>query len=61
MVVRRDELRASKAMQQRVFDNPKIEILRHTEGKEIVGDGNMMTGIVVFNNQTQEEQTLEAG
>lgn len=61
LLVRRDELRASKAMQQRVFDNPKIEVLRHTEGKEVIGDGNMMTGIIVTNNQTGQETTLDAG
>ncbi len=61
LLVRRDELRASKAMQQRVFDNEKIEILRHTEGKEIIGDGKMMTGMLVTNNQTGEEKTLDAG
>lgn len=61
LLVRRDELRASKAMQQRVFDNKKIEILWNTEGKEIVGDGNMMTWLVVVNNKTNEEQTLDAG
>lgn len=61
LLVRRDELRASKAMQQRIFDNPKIEVLRHTEGKEVIGDGRMMTGIVVTNNQTWQETTLDAG
>lgn len=61
ILVRRDELRASKAMQQRVFDNEKIEILRHTEGKEVIGDGKMMTGMIVTNNQTGEEITLDAG
>jgi thioredoxin reductase (NADPH) len=60
MLVRRDELRASKAMQQRVFDNPKIEVLWNTEGKEIIGDGNMMTGIIVANNKTGEEITIQA-
>jgi thioredoxin reductase (NADPH) len=60
MLVRRDELRASKAMQQRVFDNEKIEIFRNTEGKEIIGDGNMMTGIIVANNKTGEETTIQA-
>jgi thioredoxin reductase (NADPH) len=60
MLVRRNELRASKAMQQRVFDNEKIEILRNTEGKEIIGDGNMMTGIIVANNKTGEETTIQA-
>lgn len=60
MLVRRDEFRASKAMQDRVFDNPKIEILWNTEGKEIIGDGNMMTGIIVTNNKTGQETTIEA-
>lgn len=60
MLVRRDELRASKVMQQRVFDNPKIEILRNTEWKEIVGDEQGMTGLVVTNSKTQEESTLDA-
>lgn len=61
LLVRRDELRASKAMQQRVFDNEKIEILWNTEWKEVVWDGNMMTGIIVTNNKTNEETTLDAG
>lgn len=61
MLVRRNELRASKAMQQRVLDNPKIEVLRHTEGKEVIGDGTMMTGMIVTNNQTGDERTLDAG
>jgi thioredoxin reductase (NADPH) len=37
MIVRRDELRASKIMQQRAFDNPKIEILWNTAVEEIIG------------------------
>ena len=61
LLVRRDELRASKAMQQRVFDNEKIEILWNTEWKEVIWDGNMMTGIIVTNNKTNEETTLDAG
>jgi thioredoxin reductase (NADPH) len=36
IVVRRDELRASKVMQKRVLNSPKIEILRNIEPKEIV-------------------------
>jgi thioredoxin reductase (NADPH) len=43
MLVRRDEFRASKAMQQRAFANEKIEILRWTQGVEILGDGRAMT------------------
>jgi len=61
MLVRRDALRASKVMQERVMTNPKIELLRNTEGKEILGDGQMMSGLSVINNQTNKEETLEAG
>ncbi len=38
MIVRRDVFRASKAMQQRVFDTPNIEILWKTQTKEVLGD-----------------------
>ncbi len=58
MLVRRDEFRASKAMQHRVLNTPNIEIHYHTETKEIVGDGQNVTGVRVFNNQTLEEQVL---
>lgn len=60
MLVRRDELRASKVMQQRVFDNPKIEILRNTQWKEILGDWEWMTWLLVTNVLSWEEITLEA-
>lgn len=38
LVHRRDSFRASKIMQQRVFDNPKIEVIYNTEIAEIMGD-----------------------
>lgn len=59
MLVRRDEFRASKAMQHRVLNTPNIEIHYNTETKEIVGDGQNVTGVRVFNNITGEEKTLE--
>ena len=59
LLVRRDELRASEVMQQRVKANEKIEIKRFTEGVEALGDGNMLTGVKVMNNQTKEETTIE--
>ncbi|OQB41295.1 MAG: Thioredoxin reductase [candidate division CPR1 bacterium ADurb.Bin160] len=37
VLVRRDELRASKIMQERAKSNPKIEFLWNTEAKEILG------------------------
>ncbi|WP_353127314.1 thioredoxin-disulfide reductase [Parapedobacter pyrenivorans] len=58
MLVRRDEFRASKAMQHRVLNTPNIEIHYHSETKEIVGDGQNVTGVRVFNNQTLEEEVL---
>lgn len=58
MLVRRDEFRASKAMQHRVLSTPNIEILYNTETREILGDGQNVTGLAVFNNQTGEEKQL---
>ena len=43
-IVRRDELRASKAMQHRVLDNPKIEVLWNSVTQEIIG--NDMDGVI---------------
>ncbi|HKL43898.1 MAG TPA: thioredoxin-disulfide reductase [Candidatus Absconditabacterales bacterium] len=61
VLVRRDQLRASKVMQERAMKNPKIEFLRNTEAKEIVGEeGGNMTGLKIFNNKTNEESLLEA-
>ena len=59
MLVRRDEFRASKAMQNRVLNTPNIEIHYNTDTKEILGDGKNVTGILVSNNQTGEEKTID--
>ncbi len=58
MIVRRDELRASKIMQQRVLNTPNIEVLWNTETEEILGDGNAVTGARVVNNKTGEKRDL---
>jgi thioredoxin reductase (NADPH) len=42
---RRDELRASKIMQERVRKNPKIEIVLSVVIDEILGDGKAVTGV----------------
>ncbi len=60
MLVRRDELRASKVMQQRVKKNQKIEIMRNTEGKEILGDDQVMTWMSIYNNKTEKTSEIEA-
>lgn len=44
MIVRRDVLRASKAMQQRVMQTPNIEILWNTNTQEVLGDDYGVTG-----------------
>jgi thioredoxin reductase (NADPH) len=59
LLVRRDEFRASKAMVNRVLNTPNIEVHYHTETKEIVGNGQTVTGIRVFNNQTSAEATID--
>jgi thioredoxin reductase (NADPH) len=52
IVHRRDSFRASKPMQQRVFDNPKIEVLWDHEVTEILADQAGVNGIVVKNIKT---------
>ncbi len=59
MIVRRDELRASKAMQKRVMENPKIEILWNHNPVEILGDSSGVTGAKLFNNKTNEEKIID--
>jgi thioredoxin reductase (NADPH) len=51
MIVRRDEFRASKAMQHRVMNTPNIEVLFNHETDEILGE-NKVEGVRVKNNQT---------
>ena len=58
MLVRRDEMRASKIMQQRVFDTENIEVHWNTETLDVLGD-QTVEGIRVVNNQTKEESTIE--
>ncbi|MEM6264052.1 MAG: thioredoxin-disulfide reductase [Bacteroidota bacterium] len=60
MMVRRDEMRASKIMQNRVLKTPNIKIHWNTEVKEILGD-EKVNAVRIINNQTQEEQTLTVG
>lgn len=55
---RRDELRASKAMQNRAFNDEKITFMWDTELHEVLGD-KVVEGVKVFNNKTEEITTLE--
>ena len=58
VLVRRDEFRASKAMQHRVLNTPNIVVHYHTETKEILGDGRNVTAVKVVNNQTGLESEI---
>ncbi|MCA6073229.1 thioredoxin-disulfide reductase [Fulvivirga sedimenti] len=59
LLVRRDEMRASKIMQQRVMNSKNIEVLWNTETEEILGDEEEVKGVRVRNNQTGESKDLE--
>jgi thioredoxin reductase (NADPH) len=58
VIHRRDELRASKAMQKRAFENEKIEFLWNSELLEVLGD-QVVEGVKVKNNKTGEVITLD--
>ena len=59
MLVRKDEMRASKAMQHRVMNMPNIEIRWNTETVELLGEKNV-EGVRVRNNKTGEEEVIPA-
>lgn len=57
MLIRRDELRASKVMQDRVFETPNISVLFHHELIGISGE-KVVQKAHIINNQTQEKKEL---
>ncbi len=54
IVHRRDALRASQAMQQRVLDHPKIDVVWNSVVTKILSDSSGVTGIAVKNTDTNE-------
>jgi thioredoxin reductase (NADPH) len=58
MIVRRGEMRASKAMQHRVTNTENIEMVYNSETHDILGK-EMVEGVVVKNNVTNELRTLD--
>ena len=58
LIVRRDEMRASKIMQQRVLSSPNIEIHWNTETDEILGDDNGVNGVRLSNTKTGEKKDI---
>jgi thioredoxin reductase (NADPH) len=62
VVHRRDQLRASRIMQQRAFDNPKIEFVWDSVVDEIHDvDAGRVTGVTLRNVKTGEKSLLECG
>lgn len=57
LVVRREEMRASKIMQQRVKNNPKIEILWNSVTEEVLGTEEV-SGIRILNTKTGERRDI---
>lgn len=58
LIVRRDEMRASKIMQQRVLNTPNIEVHWNSETQEILGDETGVTGVRLINNKTGEKKDI---
>ena len=58
MIVRKDHLRASKAMQNRITKYPNISILYNHEVEEVIGD-NVVVGIKTINNLTKETSEIK--
>ena len=59
LIVRREEMRASKIMQNRVKNTPNIEIHWNTETEEILGDDSGVHSVRILNNKTGEKKTIE--
>ncbi len=59
LLVRRDEMRASKAMQNRVMETSNIDIRWNTETLELIG-GQSVEGVKVRNTQTGAEEVIPA-
>lgn len=57
MFIRRDAMRASKVMQERVFKTPNIKVYWNTDTEEVIG-GKNVTAVRVKNNKTGETQEI---
>lgn len=60
MLVRSEQFRASKIMEERVRKTENIEILMHTETVEVIGDGQVVSSVKVVNRATGVETTIPA-
>lgn len=60
MLVRSENFKASKIMEERVRKTENIEIMLNTETLEVLGDDQVVTAVKVFNKNTQEEKVIPA-
>lgn len=58
MLVRKEDFRASKIMADRVKNTPNITILYNTETVEVIGENDLVTGALVKNSITGEQQVI---
>ena len=61
LIHRRDRFRAQKVLQERVFRNPKIEVIWDTVVEEVQGDGTAVRGLRLRNVRTGEARSLPVG
>lgn len=59
MIHRRDELRASKAMQHKVFNTQNIEMIWNSVPVEVLGDSNGVNGLLISNVKDGSTRTLD--
>lgn len=58
IIHRRDELRASKAMQHKIFNNPKVDVMWNSTVHEVLG-GKVVEGVIIKDVNTGKLTTLE--
>ncbi|GMT41696.1 MAG: thioredoxin-disulfide reductase [bacterium] len=59
LVHRRDQLRAEKLLQERIFSKDNVEFCWHSVGVEVKGNPQGVNGIVIENRQTKQRRTLD--
>ncbi|GAA5802888.1 thioredoxin-disulfide reductase [Helicostylum pulchrum] len=60
VLVRRDVLRASKVMADRLLKHPKVIVHFNTVPTECIGNGDLLTSVATRNSKTGEESSIEA-
>lgn len=58
ILVRKDKMRAAVGMQDRLKEYPQITIQYNVEPRSILGDGELVTGVELYNNKTAQMSTF---